>query len=207
MHAMSTPRHALCPTTIAAALLIVLLFPPVRHGLEASMLAQMLAQIPLLAATGWLFGARIPPAVRARLAAWNANGVTSLVVASLCGMGWMLPRALDAAAESPLVDAAKYVSVPLLIGVPLALGWSRASFVVRGVFLAEVVASLFRVGWLYRVSPIRLCNAYPLADQRMLGLAMMALGATLVGFIGLKLLFGRLRPIPPASITGTGIIG
>lgn len=207
MHAMSTPRHALCPTTIAAALLIVLLFPPVRHGLEASMLAQMLAQIPLLAATGWLFGARIPLAVRARLAAWNANGVTSLVVASLCGMGWMLPRALDAAAESPLVDAAKYVSVPLLIGVPLALGWSRASFVVRGVFLAEVVASLFRVGWLYRVSPIRLCNAYPLADQRMLGLAMMALGATLVGFIGLKLLFGRLRPIPPASIPGTGIIG
>jgi hypothetical protein len=177
----------------ALALFAVLLVPSVRNALEASMPAQMLVQIPLLAAVGWLALSLVPESTRMRIARCNASGITGLLVASLASAYWMLPRLLDAAVADPLVDVGKYVSVPVLIGLPLALSWSGAGFVVRGVFLAEAIASLFRVGWLYRVSPVRLCSAYPLGDQQQLGLYMLVLGSALFAVVAWKLLFGNWR--------------
>ena len=177
----------------AAILLAILLVPFVRDVMEASMLAQMLVQIPLLAVAGWLARSCLTIAARARIAAWNASGITGFIVASVTSACWMLPRALDSAVADPVIDAAKYLSVPLLLGLPLSLSWPQAGFVARGVFLAEAVASLFRLGWLYRVSPVRLCSAYPLADQQQLGLCMLAIGGMLVAAIAWRLLFGDLR--------------
>src|SRR5690554_5112646 len=67
---------------------------------------------------------------------------------------------MDAAIDEPLVALAKFLSVPLLIGVPVALSWPRASFVVRGIVLAEVIAMSLRLGWLSLISPQRLCSNY-----------------------------------------------
>lgn len=67
-------------------------------------------------------------------------------------------------------------------------------FVVRGFFLAELLATSFRLGWLYRVSPIRLCNNYGLDDQQRLGGYMLALGGALLVWLAWKLLMGRLAP-------------
>jgi hypothetical protein len=184
---------------IASILLAILLVPAVRRALEATMLAQMLVQIPLLAAFGWLSLSFLPMPARARIDRWNANGISGLVVASLGAMYWMLPRALDAAVADAGVAALKFVSVPLVIGLPLALSWPRAGFVVRGVFLAEVIATLFRLGWLYRVSPVRLCSAYPLDDQQRLGTSLLVLGTLLFAFVAYSLVFGDWRR-RPASI-------
>ena len=126
-----------------------------------------------------------------RLADWNHRGITGLVLASVASAYWMLPRTLDASVTVPLLGAAKYLSVPLLIGLPFALGWPRMSFIVRGVFLVEFIATFFRLGWLYLVSPERLCNNYLLDDQQRLGQYMLLVGAALFLGVAGKLLWGR----------------
>lgn len=176
---------------IAALLFLALLIPPVRQALEASMTAQMLVQIPLLAAVGYLARDILSERIQAGINDWNHRGITGLVLATLAGACWMLPRALDAAVTEPLVAVAKYLSVPLLIGLPLALSWPRMSFIVRGVFLAELIATCFRLGWLYLDSPVRLCNNYLLGDQQQLGEYMLMIGSALFLWIAWKLLWGR----------------
>ena len=186
-----TRRRWSVPVRRAALLVLVLLAPPVRHGLEATMTAQMLVQLPLLAAAGWLLSGAVPPRVLARVERWSHRGFTGLVLVTVTAAFWMLPRSLDAATSQPLIVAAKYLSVPLLIGLPFGVSWPRMGFVIRGVFLVEFVASFFRLGWLYLISPIRLCNNYALNDQQRLGGSMLAIGGGLLVWLAWKLLWGR----------------
>jgi hypothetical protein len=128
------------------------------------------------------------------------------VLASVVGAFWMLPRTLDAAVTDPLLAVTKYLSVPLLVGLPFALGWPRMSFIVRGVFMVELIATFFRLGWLYMLWPERLCNSYLLDDQQRLGQSMLLIGAALFLGVAGKLIWGRFvslvdtRPVaaPPA---------
>jgi hypothetical protein len=184
----SWPRLA---PTAAAVLFAALLLPPVRAWLEASMTLQMLVQIPLLIGVGYLLAGALPERLDASIARWNHHGITSLVLASLTGMLWMLPRSLDAAVSEPWMALAKFTSVPLLIGLPLGLGWPRMGFVVRGVFLLELIATFFRLGWLYLVSPLRLCNNYLLDDQQRAGQYMLVIGGVILACVMAKLLWGR----------------
>ncbi|MGH8455359.1 MAG: hypothetical protein ACRETW_15240 [Stenotrophobium sp.] len=183
------------PARIAVLLFLVLLAPPVKHALEASMTAQMLVQIPLLVGVGLLL-ARSPPArFLAATGAWDYRGITGLVLVTLAAIFWMLPRSLDAAVTAPLIDVAKYLSVPLLIGLPFAVSWQRMSFIVRGVFMVEFIATFFRLGWLYLISPVRLCNNYLLGDQQRLGQYMLLIGTALLLWIAWKLVWGRFDSI------------
>lgn len=183
-------RQRLAPA-FAAVLFAILLLPSARHGLEGSMTAQMLVQIPLLIGVGWLLPAALPRWLGEGIARWNQHGISSVVLASLAGMFWMLPRSLDAAVGEPWMAVAKFASVPLLIGLPLGLGWPRMGFVVRGVFLLELIATFFRLGWLYLVSPVRLCNNYLLDDQQRAGETMLVIGGVILAGILAKLLWGR----------------
>ena len=176
---------------LAALLVLVLLAPPVRRGLEATMTTQMLVQIPLLVAAGWLLFRAFPARVLARVERWNHRGISGLVLATAAAAFWMLPRSLDAATSHAPVAVAKYLSVPLLIGLPFAVSWPRMGFVVRGLFLVEFVATFFRLGWVYLISPIRLCNNYALNDQQRLGGYMLAIGGGLLVWLVWKLLWGR----------------
>lgn len=171
----------------------LLALPPVRHALESTMTLHMLAQIPLLAVAGSLLAGALPPRVAVAVARWDAGGICGFLLASLAGLVWMIPRALDAAIDAPMVAAAKFLAVPVLIGLPLALSWPRMGFVVRGVFLAEVIATAFRVGWLYLALPQRLCANYLLDDQQQVGKALLAAGAALSLFLAWKLLWGNIR--------------
>jgi hypothetical protein len=154
------------------------------------MTTQMLVQLPLLVAAGWLLSRAFLPRDLAGMERWNHSGITGLVLVSVTAVFWMLPRSLDAAISHPLVAAAKYLTVPLLIGLPFGVSWSRMGFVVRGVFLMEFVATFFRLGWLYLISPIRLCNNYALNDQQRLGGYMLAIGGGLLLWLVWKLLWG-----------------
>jgi len=181
-------RH---PTRIAALLLLTLSTPLARQNLESSMTAQMLLQIPLLVVAGLLLSRSLPRRTLAFVAAWNHRGISTLVLASVTSAFWMLPRLLDAAVNDPLVAIAKFLSVPLLIGLPFALGWPRMGFIVKGVFLLEFIATFFRLGWLYLIWPERLCNNYLLDDQQRLGQYMLLIGVALVVAVAGKLLWGR----------------
>ena len=68
-----TSRRWSFPVRLAALLVLVLLAPPVRRGLEATMTTQMLVQIPLLVAAGWLLSRAFPPASWRE---WN-DGITA----------------------------------------------------------------------------------------------------------------------------------
>jgi hypothetical protein len=181
---------------LGVALWLALALPPVRHALEATMTLQMLVQIPLLAFAGWRMALFLPRQWIGAVAAWNRSGISGFVLASLAAIVWMLPRALDAALDAPPIEIAKFVSVPLLIGAPLAISWPRAGFVVRGVFLVEVVAMTFRLGWLYLGSPVRLCSNYLLSDQQQLGKIMLAIGGTICLLLAWKLVWGRVEVDP-----------
>jgi hypothetical protein len=181
-------RHA---PPVAALLFVALLLPPSRRLLESSMTLQMLVQLPLLIGTGYLLREAVPAPLAAVIARWNQHGISGLVLASLAGMFWMLPRSLDAAVSLPWMAFAKFASVPLLIGLPLGLGWPRMGFVVRGVFLLELIATFFRLGWLYLVSPVRLCNNYLLDDQQRAGETMLVIGSVILAGVLAKLLWGR----------------
>ncbi|HEY8051336.1 MAG TPA: hypothetical protein VIE42_00840 [Steroidobacteraceae bacterium] len=191
---------------LAALLFLVLLAPPVKHALEASMTMQMLVQIPLLVGVGLLLRAVLPERAVAVTASWDYGGVSGLLLASFAAAFWALPRSLDAAVTAPMMASLKYLTVPLLIGLPFAVSWPRMSFIVRGVFLLEFIATLFRMGWLYLIWPDRLCNNYLLDDQQRLGQYLVLAGVALCILSGWKLLWGRFdafaetrRIAPPSS--------
>lgn len=178
---------------IGLLLWLLLALPPLRPALQATMTAQMLLQLPFLALAGWLIAAGVPRPVREGIARWNGHGIAGLLLASFTGALWMIPRMMDASATDPWATAAKLLSVPLLIGLPIALSWPLAGFVVRGVFVLEGVATAFRLGWLYLISPDRLCANYLLGDQQRLGRGLIAIGVLLTAVLAWQLIWGRVR--------------
>lgn len=199
-----TPLARSRESWICAALVAVLAAPPVRHALDGAMTTQMLVEIPLLALAGAFAARSLPARLVAAIDPWNRQGISAWVLATLASLFWMLPRSLDAAASAPAFAAAKYATVPLLVGLPLALAWPRMGFVVKGVFLLESVATLFRLGWLYLVSPERLCSNYLLDDQQRLGRLLLVAGGGLVIATACKLLWGRFQPAHEARASGSG---
>lgn len=157
------------PGLVAVALVGVLALPPLRAGLEAGMAAHMLVQMPLLAAAGALGALALPPGVKRALAAYNAHGLPFTLLAGLVSSYWMLPRALDAALADPWAELAKFISLPLLVGLALALSWRPLGAIGRGFVAANVVSMMAVLGWLYIVSPVRVCNSYRVGEQALAG--------------------------------------
>lgn len=178
---------------------LLLLMPALRALLESNMTLHMLVQLPLLTLAGILLGAAMPERVRARLRPWNLHGITGLLLASVTMTLWMLPVALDAALDQPVVAAAKFLSLPLLLGLPCALSWPLSGFIMRGVFIIELIATLFRTGWLYLASPARLCTSYLLDAQQTTGEGLLVAGALTLAPGIARLLWG---PIRSGLVTG-----
>ena len=158
---------------IAAALMLAALV--LRAPLEALPLTHVLVQLPMLA----LAGAVLAPAVPLERGDWNRGGWACLIVAGSGIAVWMLPRSIDAALSDPFWEVAKFVSLPLLIGLPLRLGWARAHPLLRGVLKAQTLSMLGVLAFLYTHAPVRLCNAYLVEDQQRLGLGFLALALAL----------------------------
>ena len=178
---------------------LLLALPLARHALQLSMTRQMLLQIPLLALSGWWLRALLPPSWRTALGAWNWHGATGLLLASLVSIIWMLPISMDAALQLWWAQAAKFTSVPLLIGLALALSWPRAGFVLRGVFLFEALATLLRAGWLYLAAPQQLCVNYLSSDQQRLGRGLLLISGAVALLMAWKLMCGRIDIGRPSS--------
>ena len=155
-------------------LFLVLALPPVAELLERRVLTQAALQIPLLALAGFLIGRSLPARVSS-LSGWNEDGLPCLLIGSTVAMLWMLPRAMDASLADLHVELAKYVTLPLVAGLPLGLAWPRLGWLARAFVWANAVSMLATLGWLYRAAPARLCNYYLLDDQRQLGAALIAL--------------------------------
>ena len=78
----------------------------------------------------------------------------------------------------------------LFIGMALSLTNKVVHPIVKGVFLLESWAMLGRLGYLYKVSPERLCSNYLLNEQQLLGTALIYLAVLSAIIWALRVLFG-----------------
>lgn len=148
-----------------ATLYLLLATPAARGWLEASMIGHMLLQIPLLTAVGIMSSRLLPQRWQNSLLAAAGGAIPCVLTALFVSSYWMLPRALDAALTDPLVEIAKFVSLPMLVGLPLGLAWKQLRVIGRGFVWTNFISMLAVLGWLYIVAPVRLCNNY-LVDQQ-----------------------------------------
>jgi hypothetical protein len=178
----------------AAAVWTALWLPPLRDALESSMAAQMAVQLPLLIGVGLLLG----PALRRHeprvLADADWLGIPGLVLVLFATSVWMLPRMLDLALSDLWADLVRYLSLPLLGGLPLDLSWRRMPGLGRAFVWLNFIPKLGAIGGLYLGAPTRLCAYYRLDQQTAAGWTLIAVAAVL----GLATFVVALAGWPPA---------
>lgn len=167
---------------IVAACLVTVCYI-LRELLENDPVTHVLVQLPVLAVAGGLVATCFPIGG----GAWDRGGVTSILVSLFAIAFWMLPSSIDAALTSPGVELAKFISVPLLVGAPLATNWKYAHPLLRGFLKAQAISMLGILAFLYTHAPVRICNAYLVGDQERLGYGFLivALGVSVVWVIPL----------------------
>jgi hypothetical protein len=175
---------------------LLLASPPARNLMEATMSIHMLAQMPLWVASGFMFCLLLPEAWQNKLVVALGSATPSVLLALFAAGYWMLPRALDAALSNPLAEGAKFISLPTLVGLPLALAWKRITLVGRGFVWTNLISMLAVLGWLYIVAPVRVCNNYLVNQQENTGWLMVKLALILFLYWLSTLFFGG-NPQPP----------
>lgn len=140
-----------------------------RDWLESDPVTHVLVQLPLLALAGALTAQTLKGLRRQPHRSWGEAALPLLLVAIFTTAFWMLPRSIDAALVDPLMQLAKFLTVPCLIGAPLSIGWERAHPLLRGFLKAQTISMLAVMAFLYTHAPIRICNAYLAVDQERLG--------------------------------------
>jgi len=174
--------HPLFQAGIGTALILLLALPVCRTWLESSLINHMLVQIPLLALAGWIIGKGLFSSL---FYDWNERGIPGLLIAVFAMFFWMIPRWLDAALSEPLWEVVKFITIPLLIGVPLGISWPRLSSFSRAVVWTNAISMLVVIGWLYVAAPVRVCNNYLVNQQEAFGYtAMLVALAIAIYWIG-----------------------
>ena len=162
-----------------AMLYLLLATPAAREWMEATMTGHMLLQIPLLAAIGIMSCHLLPERLQDSLLAAAGGAIPCVLLATFASSYWMLPRALDGALTSPLNEAAKFLSLPLLVGLPLGLAWKRLEVIGRSFVWTNAISMLVVLGWLYIIAPVRVCNNYLVDQQEIAGWWMVKLAVVL----------------------------
>jgi hypothetical protein len=198
----SLSRHARIGT---AMLYLLLATPAVRGWLEATMTGHMLLQIPLLAAIGVALCYLLPERLQSSLLAAAGGAIPCVLLATFASSYWMLPLALDGALTSPLSEAAKFLSLPLLVGLPLGLAWKRLEVIGRSFVWTNAISMLAVLGWLYVIAPVRVCNNYLVDQQESAGWWMVKLAVLLFAcWLGSFFVGGDLAPGEPGTASPDG---
>lgn len=174
-----TQTYTSAKLTIAFALFTLITVTPFGTWLESSMVAHVLIELPLLVAIGVIIGHVIQPYKNSIFDSINAGGIAGILLTTFTLAFWMIPKWLDSSLTEESVAWAKYLSLPILAGIPLAISWKRLHTIARGVVKIEFLSMLFRLGWLYIISPSRLCNNYLLDEQQLLGKGLIIIGLSL----------------------------
>ena len=163
---------------LATALLIFFAVSLTSFGeiLESSMPAHVLIEIPFLIVVGIFIAKVFDKPLSHFFSSINRGGIFGILLTTVVLAFWMIPRWLDASLNYESVAWAKYLTLPLFVGIPLACSWNLLHPIARGVVKIEFLSMLFRLGWLYIISPDRLCNNYLINDQELLGKGFLIIG-------------------------------
>jgi len=153
-----------------------------RVALEQDMALHMTVQMPLLACIGLLLASVLRPREPRWLVEADWLGIPGLLAVVFATSFWMLPRMLDAALANPLIDLAKFVTLPAFVGLPLGLSWHRLPSLGRAFLWANFIPKLGAVGGLYLGAPTRVCAYYRLDQQAAAGWALIGV-ATALGLL------------------------
>ncbi|HEY5226862.1 MAG TPA: hypothetical protein VIJ06_08735 [Methylovirgula sp.] len=181
---------------------------PLRGVLESDMALHMTVQLPLLIGVGVM----LAPLLRPHEPHWIADadwfGIPGLLLAFFATSFWMLPRMLDLALGDAWIDLAKFVSLPLLAGLPLGLSWSRMPALGRAFLWANFISMLCAIGGLYLGAPTRLCAYYRFDQQATAGTVLIAIAIAfgvssfIAVFIGAPSLRAKQSTIPAHHVHG-----
>ena len=133
------------------------------------MIIHMHMQMPLLVISGMLMASFFQKKYPAFFAKWNENGLPGLLLFSIIMAYWLLPRTMDDALTSWIVQAFKYGGLPLLAGVPLKDSWPKLSKKLKNLVWTCFAVVFVLMGMLYILSPVQLCNNYLMSEQITLG--------------------------------------
>jgi hypothetical protein len=195
---------------LAAASWLALWLPPARSALESDMALQMAVQMPLLIGLGVLLAVVLSGHEPRWLANADWLGIPGIAAVVLGTSFWMLPRALDQAVSDSLADLIKFVSLPLLVGMPLGLSWRRMPSLGRAFIWANFIPKLGAIGGLYLGAPTRLCAYYRLDQQELAGWTLIAVAVALgmtwffAAFVGWTPSCAKHSPSERRSYYGSG---
>ncbi len=172
---MSTRRLLIA----ACGFWLVLWLPPARSALESDMALHMALQMPLLIVLGVLLAAAARHDEPRWLASADWLGIPGIVAVVLGTSFWMLPLALDQAIADFRFDLVKFLTLPILVGMPLGLSWRRMPPLGRAFIWANFIPKLGAVGGLYLGAPTRLCAYYRIDQQELAGWTLIAVAIAL----------------------------
>ena len=152
-------------------LYVFLLAPPVAHLMESVMVVHMHMQMPMLVIAGFLVAPALQRVLPRLFSRWNANGVPGNLLFSIIIMYWMLPRTMDEALTAQSMEMFKFISLPLLAGIPLRDSWGKLSSTWRTATIGGFTLLFYGAGAVYLGAAEQLCNNYLLLDQITLGWA------------------------------------
>ena len=164
-------------------LFIFLIFPPVAQLMESIMIIHMHMQMPLLVISGMLMASFFQKKYPAFFAKWNENGLPGLLLFSIIMAYWLLPRTMDDALTSWIVQGFKYVGLPLLAGVPLRDSWPKLSKKLKNIVWTCFAVVFVLMGMLYILSPVQLCNNYLMAEQITLGWGFITMAVCMIIYL------------------------
>lgn len=154
---------------IGFGLFLLLALPPVKQLMESHMVGQMIVQLPLLVVAGFFIGEAIKSKITVDQNNSKLNGVAGILLAVFTISYWMLPRAMDASINDVWFGILKYSTLPLLAGIPISLCWRKLHPLWKNFIWANNISMFAVMGWLFIISPVRLCNNYLLGQQILLG--------------------------------------
>ena len=172
-------------------LLAIVLFvvSPLRTAIEQTLFTHVLIEYPIYIVLGLYLGKTQNKFFKISKTI-NHGGIPGILVATFTLAFWMIPRWMDTCVSEPEVALIRAVTLTYLVGVSLAVSWPIAHIITRSLIKIELLATLFRMGWIYQISPERLCNNYLISDQIILGSFFIYLGYFVAAYWLIEVFFG-----------------